>query len=70
MGEGAPVVSDLPGWLPRHLLTVPEASELLRVSTRHLRRLIKSGRLRVAHIGRRVLIPPDALADLLRANDP
>ena len=56
----------MPDWLPRRLLTVPEASELLRVSERQLWRLISNGRLRVARIGRRVLITPESIVDLLK----
>ena len=55
-----------PDWLPRHLLTVPEASKLLRLSERQLWRLISDGRLRVARIGRRVLIKPESIVELLK----
>jgi excisionase family DNA binding protein len=68
MGEGELAVSktSMPDWLPRRLLSVREASELLRVSERQLRRLIADGRLRVARVGRRVLITPESIIDLLK----
>ena len=58
--------TSMPDWLPRRLLSVREASELLRVSERQLRRLIADGRLRVARVGRRVLITPESIIDLLK----
>jgi len=43
-----------------------KAAELLGVSRNTLRRLAKEGRLRTVLVGRRRLIPYDALQDLLR----
>ena len=36
--------------------TLPEAAEYLKVSPRTIARLVKQGRLRVSHVGRRVLV--------------
>lgn len=57
--------SSLPLWLPRRLLTVPEAAELLQLSVRQLRRLIADGRLHPTRVGRTVRLRPEALAALL-----
>ena len=57
----------LPSWIPRRLLTVEEAAELLRLSIRQLRRLIADGRLPVSRIGRSIRITPEELAALIRA---
>jgi excisionase family DNA binding protein len=55
----------LPDWLPRRLVTVPEAAELLQVSVRQIRRLIADGRLPATRVGRTVRLRPEALAALL-----
>lgn len=44
---------------------VPTAARLLSISHRKLRDLIAEGRVRVVRIDRRVLVPRDALVDLL-----
>jgi len=55
----------LPGWLPKRLLTVEEVADLLRLSTRQVRRLIADGRLQAVHLGRAVRVEPGALARLI-----
>ena len=45
--------------------SIPEAADRLRTSERTVRRLIASGRLRAVHLGRRVVVPEDALRVLL-----
>lgn len=54
---------DLSG-LPR-LLTKPEVGRLLRISLSGVDRLLSSGRLPCYKLGRRVLVPRDALETLL-----
>jgi len=54
----------LPEWLSPRLLTVPEVSDVLRLSERQVWRLISDGRLRVMRVGRRVVIRPDAVIGL------
>ncbi|MCH9274884.1 helix-turn-helix domain-containing protein [Bifidobacterium amazonense] len=53
-------LSDLP-----RLLTKPEVGDLLRISPSGVDRLLSSGRLPCYHLGRRVLVPRDALETLL-----
>jgi excisionase family DNA binding protein len=67
LGEGAVAVSEtkLPDWIPRRLLTVPDVSEILRLSERQVWRLISDGRLPASRIGRRVLIKPESIVALL-----
>jgi excisionase family DNA binding protein len=55
----------LPEWLSPRLLTVPEVSDVLRLSERQVWRLISDGRLRVMRVGRRVVIRPEAVIALL-----
>jgi excisionase family DNA binding protein len=50
----------------RLTLTVPEAAEALGVSQRHLHNCIASGLLPARRLGRRVLIPVEALNEWLR----
>ena len=57
--------SKYPDWLPPHLLTVPEASAVLRLSQRQVWRLISDGRLPASRVGRRVLIKPESIVALL-----
>ena len=47
------------------ILTVEETAALLRISRWSLYNLIRSGRLRTITVGRRRLIPAQALADCL-----
>ncbi|MFI0480507.1 helix-turn-helix domain-containing protein [Actinomadura sp. 9N215] len=47
------------------VLTVDEAAERLRVSRWTLYNLIRSNQLRTVKIGRRRLVPVDAIAELL-----
>jgi excisionase family DNA binding protein len=46
-------------------VSVKEAAELLGVSPFTIRRRIRSGALKIAHIGRRVVVPVDSLRALL-----
>lgn len=55
----------LPDWIPRRLMTVDEATELLQLSTRQTWRLIADGRLQVKRVGRSVRVTPEAIAALL-----
>jgi excisionase family DNA binding protein len=55
----------LPDWIPRRLMTVDEAAELLQLSTRQTWRLIADGRLQVKRVGRSVRVTPEAIAALL-----
>jgi excisionase family DNA binding protein len=55
----------LPDWIPRRLMTVDEAAELLQLSTRQTWRLIADGRLRVKRVGRSVRVTPESIAALL-----
>jgi excisionase family DNA binding protein len=50
------------------MLTVPEAAQELRLGATKTRELIASGRLRVARIDRRVVVPADAIAEFLQAH--
>jgi excisionase family DNA binding protein len=59
MSESAP--------LPRRTFTVREVATSLGVGTRHVERLCSSGELRHLRLGRRILIPADALDALLEA---
>ena len=56
----------LPDWLPSRLLTVPDVSEILRLSQRQIWRLIRDGRLPALRVGRRVLIEPESVVALLK----
>lgn len=51
--------------MPDLVLTVDEAAERLRVSRWTLYNLIRSNQLRTVKIGRRRLVPVDALAEYL-----
>ncbi len=42
-----------------------EAAETLGVSERHVRDMVSEGQIRVVRLGRRLLIPADALRELL-----
>ncbi len=55
----------LPVWIPRRLMTVEEAADLLQLSSRQLRRLIASDRLEVKRVGRSVRVTPEAIGALL-----
>ena len=44
-----------------------EAAEAVGISERHIRNLINSGQIRTVRLGRRVLIPREALHELLAA---
>ena len=57
--------STWPEWLPRRLLTVAEVADLLKISRRHVRRLIADGRLHVIRLGRAVRIRPESVAALV-----
>jgi excisionase family DNA binding protein len=64
-GDGSRTNPSLPAWLPRRLVTVAEAAELLHVSARHLRRLIARGELEPTRVGGTVRLSPEALAALI-----
>jgi excisionase family DNA binding protein len=55
----------LADWLPRRLMTVAEAAELLQQSPRQVWRLIADGRLQATRVGRSVRVTPEAIAALL-----
>lgn len=42
---------------PDSLLSLPEAAEAMRITTRHLYTLRKQGVIRTVHFGSRVLVP-------------
>ena len=49
----------------RPLLTAAEVAEILNVSLRSVRRLIKDGKLPIVHVGCSVRIRPEALEALI-----
>jgi excisionase family DNA binding protein len=49
----------------RPLLTAARVAEILNVSLRTVRRLIKDGKLPIVHVGRTVRIRPEALEALM-----
>ena len=65
-GDGSRTDLSLPAWLPRRLVSLAEAAELLHVSVRHLRRLIDKGELEPTPVGGAVRLSPEALAAFLR----
>ena len=48
--------------------TLPDAAEVSGISVRSLWRLIKSGELKIAHVGKRVIVPRESLASLISAH--
>ena len=46
-------------------ISVPQAAELLGISTRHAWTLVQSGELPVLRLGRRVLVPRERLNRML-----
>ena len=48
------------------LLTVPQVAEILNVSFRTVRRLIKSGKLRKVLIGSSVRVSPEVLQEYIK----
>ena len=54
-----------PRTLRRSLLTAAEVAEMLSVSLRSVRRLIKDGKLPIVRVGRAVRIRPEALEALI-----
>ena len=54
-----------PQWLPKHLMTVREVADVLRISERQVRRFISDRRLSIVRVGRRVLIKPESIIELL-----
>ena len=65
-GDGPPTDLSLPAWLPRRLVTVAEAAELLHVSVRHIRRLKKRGEIEPTPAGGPIRFSPETLAAFLR----
>ena len=57
----------LPEWLPKRLLDVKETAELLRLSSRQVRRMIADGRLEAIKLGKVVRLRPEAVAAQLRS---
>jgi len=55
--------------IDRLAVSVAEAAKLLGLSERHTRTMISRGEIPSKRIGRRVVIPVDALRDILRRND-
>ena len=55
----------LPDWLPRRLISVPEIAELINESERQVWRYIRDGRLEVIRLGGSVRATPEAVARLL-----
>ena len=55
-----------PGHRPEPLLTLPDAADTLRVSTRTVRRLIARGELPVLRVGRQLRLADAGLAAYLR----
>lgn len=51
--------------MERLVYTVPEAAEVLRVSADLIYKLVRTGEIPHRRLGRRVLIPKDALHELL-----
>jgi excisionase family DNA binding protein len=49
--------------------TIPETAERLRASERTVRRLIAADHLRAVRLGRRVVVPQQALIDLLEGRE-
>ena len=53
--------------LPRVALTVPQAALALGVSERTMWKILRTGKLRYARVGRRVLISVQALREFVNA---
>jgi excisionase family DNA binding protein len=53
---------------PLRLLTVDDVAEVLRLSSRTIRRMIASGQLPVIRVGRAVRVHPSALIKLMDNN--
>ena len=51
-------------------LSVPEAAQLLGLSSNHAWRLVQTGELPSLRLGRRVLVPRSALIDLVESAAP
>ena len=62
LGDGSQTNPAIPAWLPRRLVTLAEAADLLHVSVRHLQRLIAKGELEPTRVGGPVRLSPEALA--------
>jgi excisionase family DNA binding protein len=58
-----------PVWLPRRLLTIEDLAEILQISRRTARRMIDSGRLPRAPLGRFVRVRPEAVLDLINGHE-
>ena len=55
--------------LPKTCQSVADVAKFLRLSEQTVRRLIKTGKLKVLRIGRRVIITPAALATFLEESE-
>jgi excisionase family DNA binding protein len=71
-GGQRPAVADESAWKPDKplLLTQQQVAQLLNVSERTIRRLIKSRKLPVKFIGRRCLVPTAAVEKFARQTAP
>jgi len=70
MSKAPSIASSGPGAteLPEPLLTVGDTADILRLSSRQVRRLIADGCLPVVRIGRVIRVRPEDLRHLLKAN--
>lgn len=50
----------------RYTLTVAEAGQALNLGRQSIYELIRTGRLRAIHVGRKIIIPRDAIDEFLR----
>jgi excisionase family DNA binding protein len=53
---------------PKNCLSVKQAAEHLAVSEQTIAKLIKAKRLRAVKVGRRIVVPADAISDFVKAN--
>lgn len=54
--------------VPRVSFSIEEAAGALGIGRTYVYQLIKEGRLQVVRLGRRTLVPMDAIQDLLQMN--
>jgi excisionase family DNA binding protein len=51
------------------VVDVREAGRLLSLSARTIRRHIRSGRIKAVRVGKRVLVPVEALTEMVKPSD-